>query len=108
MRTKTKKAKEEKFDEVPEMPKPTIPSEILERFLEDKIKLREMTNVKEVKCNFLWEKNKIQRYRINIWQEEHTDGQYCSRFYIGHSWFIHYCTRTKEITDKTIQPKLEV
>jgi len=108
MRTKTKKAKEEKFEDGPPAANPKIPSEILESFLEDKIKLREMTNVKDVKCEFLWDRDGLQRYRINIWQEEYTDGQYCSRFYIGYSWFVHYCTRTKEITDKTIQPKQEI
>jgi hypothetical protein len=105
MRTKTKKKKTTDYSEPKGKQKPQIPQEILKDFLEDKIKLSEVKNIKEIKCGFLWDRDGLQRYRINIWQEEHKDGQYCSRFYIGHSWFVHYCTRTKEIVDKTILPK---
>ncbi len=108
MRTKTKKKKTTDYSEPKGKQKPQIPQEILKDFLEDKIKLSEVKNIKEIKCGFLWDRDGLQRYRINIWQEEHKDGQYCARFYIGHSWFVHYCTRTKEVTDKTIEPKPEI
>jgi hypothetical protein len=105
MQTKTKAPKTEKISKQKKEVKPSIPKTVLQEFLESKIKLSQVKNIKEIKCGFLWDRDGLQRYRINIWQEEHKDGQYCSRFYIGHSWFVHYCTRTKEIVDKTILPK---
>jgi hypothetical protein len=108
MRTKTKKKKTTNYSEPKSKQKPQVPKEVLYNFLEDKIKISQVRNIKDVKCEFLWDRDGLQRYRINIWQEEYTDGQYCSRFFIGYSWFVHYCTRTKEITDKTIQPRQEI
>lgn len=108
MRTKTKKKETEVYSESAEKASPQIPQDIFNDFLESKIKLSQVKNIKEIKCGFLWERQGLQRYRINIWQEEFENGQYCARFYIGHSWFVHYCTRTKKIIDKTIEPKPEI
>lgn len=108
MRTKTKKKETEVYSDSAEKASPQIPQDIFNDFLESKIKLSQVKNIKEIKCGFLWERQGLQRYRINIWQEEFENGQYCARFYIGHSWFVHYCTRTKKIIDKTIEPKPEI
>ncbi len=87
---------------------PKIQEDFLSLFLEDKIKIRDMPNVKMVRSHFLWEKGSTQRYRINVWVEEYVDGRYCPKNYIKHSFFVRYDTKTKEIEDLTIEQTLDL
>jgi len=105
---KTKKSKAVKVTETKKKPDPKIAADVLENFLEEQINLRDMINVKMVRENFLWEKNSIQRYRINVWVEEYQDGRYCPKVYIKHSFFVRYNKKTKEIKDLTIEQTLDL
>lgn len=85
--------------------KPSIPNDILKSFLDEHITLEDAVKVNQVVDGFLWEKGDIQRYRINVWMIEYIEGMFCPRNYIGYSWFVHYNTSDKTLTDKTIAPK---
>lgn len=47
-------------------------------------------------CNFLWNKEDLERYRIDVWTEED-----CKRK-IGYSYFVHYDTKDEVLIDKTV------
>lgn len=94
----TKKRSAEK-----KMPLPTMPQDVLSDFLEEKIKVRDIPNVYRIKDNFLWEKNGVQRFRINVWVEEYQEGRYCPKIYIKHSFFVRFNKETEQVVDKTIE-----
>ena len=48
--------------------KPQIPDKILKDFLEEQCNFSKLKNISKIRAGFLWEKGKIQRYRINVWQ----------------------------------------
>ena len=56
-------------------------------------------------AGFLWEKGKIQRYRINVWQTTYQDGRFCPDTKIIHSYFVFYYPDEQMIVDKTIEPE---
>jgi hypothetical protein len=102
MRTKSKRKKPvEEYVEPAKAPNPTIPNELLKAFLDERISLADATKVTQVVDGFLWEKDNVQRYRVNVWMSEPVEGMFCDRNYIGGSWFVHYNTKTKILTDKT-------
>ena len=105
---KTKRKKAAKVAETKNKPEPKIPADILTEFLEEKVKVRDMPNVKTIRNNFLWEKSGTQRYRINVWVEEYIDGRYCPKVYIKYSFFVHYNKKTKEIEDLTIEQTIDL
>ncbi len=82
---------------------PVLPSEVMENFLNDKIKLDTLSNVFMVKSHFLWDSSDgIERYRINVWMEEDVEGLNFGRNYIGHSFFVKYNTEDREILNDYI------
>lgn len=105
---KTKRKKTAKANETKKKPDPKIAVDVLESFLEEQVSLRDMINVKMVRDNFLWEKNGVQRYRINVWVEEYQKGRYCPKVYIKHSFFVRYTKKTKKIEDLTIEQTLDL
>ncbi len=105
---KVKRKKNVKRPDIKKKPDPKIPADILSEFLEEKVKVRDMPNVKTIRNNFLWEKNETQRYRINVWVEEYVDGRYCPKVYIKYSFFVHYNKKTKKIEDLTIEQTLDL
>lgn len=71
---------------------PTIPEYLLEQFLEFKIDLSEIPNVKKIKSIYLWSRDNIERYRINIWTEvdKNRNGDIIKGNSITHSLFVYY------------------
>jgi hypothetical protein len=90
------------------VPDPKLPKEVFTKFLEDKISISEISNVCRVRDNFLWEKNGVQRFRINVWVEEYEELKYCPKVYIKHSFFVRYNKETKELTDHTIEQTIDL
>ena len=112
---KAKRKKTTKRPDIKAKPDPKIPVDILSEFLEEKVKVRDMPNVKKIDNNFLWEKNGTQRYRINVWVEEYQAGRYCPKVYIKYSFFVHYSasegkvnSKKKKIEDLTIEQTLDL
>ena len=101
-RRRTRKKQEEK------KPDPKLPQDILSEFLDKEISVREIPNVTRIRDNFLWEKNGVQRFRINVWVEERIEGRYCPKVYIKHSFFVQYNKESKQITDKTIEQTIDL
>lgn len=104
-KTKRRKAKKAEFKKIPD---PKMPQDILSDFLEEKIKVRDIPNVYKIKDNFLWEKDGVQRYRINVWVEEYEDGRYCPKIYIKHSFFVRFNKETEQVVDKTIEQTIDL
>ena len=78
---------------------PTISQDALDQFLMDKIKPEDKEKISNIKCVNLWEN----RYRINVWMEEHGPGQLFPNHWIGYSYFAHY--HEGLVIDKTIAEK---
>ena len=106
-KTKRRKPVKKKTDSK-KVPDPKIPKDVFNAFLEDKIKVSEISNVCRVRDNFLWEKGDVQRYRINIWVEEYQELKYCPKVYIKHSFFVQYNKKTKKIKDLTIEQTIDL
>lgn len=102
MRTKAEK-NTQKHNVKPKKPhKPTIPNDILKVFLDRNVTREDVKNITQVKDEFLWEKNGVERYRVNIWMEKRIEGAFCNRIYIGYTWFLHYNRKEQTIADKTL------
>ena len=84
--------------------KPEIPNKILKDFLEEKCKLSTLKDISMIRAGFLWEKGKIERYRINVWQTTYEMGQFCPNTKIIHSYFVFYYPDEQMIVDKTAEP----
>ena len=84
--------------------KPEIPNKILKDFLEEKCNFSKLKDISKVKAGFLWEKGRIQRYRINVWQTTYQDGRFCPDTKIIHSYFVFYYPDEQMIVDKTAEP----
>lgn len=103
MKKRTKKAVKTKMQPMESEPmhtveQPVLPSEVMENFLNDKIKLDMLSNVFMVKSHFLWDSSDgIERYRINVWMEEDVEGLNFGRNYIGHSFFVKYNVKKNKI-----------
>jgi len=83
---------------------PTIDAQTMKSFLEDDLTLDEAVKVKNVEQCFLWDREGLERYRINIWMTKKYDGDLIvEQSYIGKSYFLHYDSTTGEIENKTIQ-----
>lgn len=78
----------------------TIPDTILNQFLETKI--RDTSDVVNSRCHFLWNRDNIERYRVDVWVEEYIQKWDLDVKKIGYSFFVHYNNETEEITDKTM------
>jgi hypothetical protein len=105
---KTKRRRTTRKKEQVNKADPKLPQDILDNFLAEEILVKEISNVSRIRDNFLWEKNNIQRFRINVWIEERVEGRYCPKVYIKHSFFVHYNKETKQITDKTIEQTIDL
>ena len=84
--------------------KPEIPNKILKDFLEEKCNFSKLKDISKMKAGFLWEKGRIQRYRINVWQTTYEMGQFCPNTKIIHSYFVFYYPDEQMIVDKTEEP----
>ena len=82
---------------------PYIPEHLLEEFLEFKIDLSEIPNVKKVKSVYLWSRENIERYRVNVWTEveKNRNGDIIKGNSITYSFFVHYDRDEMMIKDKT-------
>lgn len=82
---------------------PTIPDYLLEQFLEFKIDLSEIPNVKKIKSIYLWSRDNVERYRVNIWTEvdKNRNGDIIKGNSITHSFFVHYDRDEMLIKDRT-------
>ena len=78
----------------------TIPDTILNQFLESKI--RDTSDIVNSRCHFLWNRDSVERYRVDVWIEEYIQKWDLDVKKIGHSFFVHYDNKTQEITDKTV------
>ncbi len=104
MRTKSKPmTKPPKLAEPPKS-KPQIPDNILKDFLEEKCKLSTLKDISMIRAGFLWEKGKIERYRINVWRTTYEMGEFCPNTKIIHSYFVFYYPDEQMIVDKTEEP----
>ena len=103
--TNKPRKKIEKEPVVAKKNKPTIPNDILKIFLERNINKEDSKKINKVVDGFLWKKGNIQRYRIDVWMKEPIAHMFCERHWIGYSWFVHYDTANKTLTNKTIAPK---
>lgn len=79
----------------------TIPDGILKNFLEYNVGLG-LKKAVRTDCNFLWNRDDLELYRIDVWTEE-----YCKEFdlnirKIGYSYFVHYDSKDEVLIDKTI------
>jgi len=83
---------------------PEIPDKILKDFLEKQCGFSDLKNISMVLAGFLWEKGKIERYRINIWQTTYEMGKFCPDTKIIHSYFVFYYPNKQMVVDKTIEP----
>lgn len=99
--TKKKKNAREEYIEPKKPHKPTIANDILKAFLDRHVNVGDAANITQITDGFLWEKGGVERYRVNVWMKEEVDGQFCSKNYIGYSWFLHYNREEQTITDKT-------
>ena len=105
MRTKSKPKKRVAPKPVEaKVSKPEIPDKILKDFLEEKCNYSKLKDISKMSAGFLWEKGKIQRYRINVWQTTYEMGQFCPNTKIIHSYFVFYYPDEQMIVDKTEEP----
>ena len=84
--------------------KKTIPEDELMFWIEKNVNL-EGVNVNRIRDAFLWSKGDIERHRLDIFDKYHPDGEgeFCWTNRIAQkSFFLHYNTATKTITDKTV------
>lgn len=80
----------------------TIPGSVLTEFLESKLGYKDLNKVVNTRCHFLWGRDNVDRYRINVWIEEHLDVWDLDVQKIGYSFFVHYDKDSQVIEDKTI------
>ena len=97
--TKKKKAVDE-WKEPPTPPSPKLPQAILDEFLKGNIDLPEGASLGQIKAGFLFDKNGIERYRIDVWASEPLPNMFTKRHYIANSWYVIY--DQEKITDKTL------
>ena len=84
----------------PRIPKPTIPKRELEKFLQDKLLLSDVSKIKNIDEVFLWSGGGYERYRVNVWVVQ-TENEALGKQHIGKSFFIHYNRIDNVILDKT-------
>ena len=86
-----------------EPPKPTIPTEQVQEFLEGKLSLSTGARVTNIEAGYLWNQEGIEKYRINVWCEKRGDSDsLCVQVFIGGSYFVHYNRKDGTITDRTL------
>ena len=73
--------------------KPEIPQEVLKEFI------GKVQYLMQITASYIHN----DRFRINVWTEEHPDGSVVSTIKIAKSYFVHY--HKGIIIDETIQPK---
>ena len=102
---KMQKKKEDDWREPPTPPSPKLPEGILNEFLKGKIDLPEGASLGQVNAGFLFDKNGIERYRIDVWVSEPLPHMFTKRHYIAHSWYVTY--DQEKITDRTLGSVVE-
>ena len=88
----------------PPKAKPQNPDNILKDFLEEQCKLSTLKDISMIRAGFLWEKGKIERYRINVWRTTYEMGEFCPNTKIIHSYFVFYYPDEQMIVNKTEEP----
>lgn len=84
------------------MSKTSIPENILNEFIESKINYKEFGKVVDIRDSLLWDKDGLERHRINVWTEHHVDKWDIDIKKIGYSFFVSFDRKTKELVNKTI------
>ena len=79
-----------------------IPLSILDEFLILKIGAREIDRSTNIKTIFLWTRDNVDRYRINVWMEDYCEETNLFKNKIGYSFFVHYDKDTLILLDKTV------
>ena len=102
MKTKTKRKPKKTVKKMePPEPKPQVPQEILNDFLEEKVNLSNLEDISMIRAGYLWTAGGIQRYRLNVWSTTYESGAFSSSTKIIHSFFIHYDPEENKIVDRT-------
>ena len=100
MKTKRAKKTKEFTPTPPKPPVPSIPRDILMEFLEEKIQISNVKDIAKINDGFAYEKNGIERYRIDVWIGKTVPNKFCREFNIEYSFWVHY--DQAKITDKTL------
>lgn len=85
--------------------KQTIPNKLLNEFVESKVGYKDIAKIVSIKCHFLWSRDGIDRYRINVWIGKHLDAEDLDVTNIGYSFFVHYDNDNETLEDHTIGSK---
>lgn len=80
---------------------PNIPKHVLDQFLEFKIDLSEIYNLKKVDDRFLWNRDQRERYRINVWIEYEKDyhGDSITGNRISHSFIVDFNRKEMDLKE---------
>jgi|15BtaG_2_1085339.scaffolds.fasta_scaffold01340_9 hypothetical protein len=81
---------------------PHIPSEVLTKFLEEKLTLGEAAKINQVARHYLWNEINTEYWRINVWAKDSSAKSFCPSRYVLRSFFVCYDREFSVITDKTI------
>ena len=84
------------------MSKTLISSDILNEFVESSVNYKEIGKVVEIRDHFLWERDGLERHRINVWMEEYIEAWDLIVKKIGHSFFVSFDRAEKRLNNKTV------
>ena len=76
-----------------------IPSNILNKFLAERISKEDNKYVFIKECSSVGK----DRYRLDVWLKKHQEGFYCPKMWIAYSYYVQYSDG--KIIDKTIPMK---
>jgi hypothetical protein len=79
----------------------SIPNKILNEFVESKVGYKDLGKVTDIRQHFLWGRNNLDVYRINVWIEYCNERDNITAKKISHSFFVHFLKEEKILTDKT-------
>lgn len=82
-----------------------IPDKILRSFLNSEIGLSELDNISKIRAAFLWDVERVERYRIDVWQKTYHDDRIFPSVKIKYSFFVHYYPEEQRIANKTTTSK---
>lgn len=81
---------------------PKLPKDKLDKFVQEKVNLRDGQYLLHIRDAFLWDVAGVERYRVDVWVEEDSEGCLYRSNRIGASFFVHY-KMGGTIQDKTIE-----
>lgn len=82
---------------------PKIQEEDLEHFVMNNIKKKDESKIDEIRQSFLWDRDGIERYRINVWTTNDSKDDIFKTKKIGYSFFVHFDVESGEIKDATVK-----